>query len=239
MPATQTITAFYSFNPSTTIRSSEVNNNFDFIRGNIYPIDASATAFANNTYDLGSTSASWRNTYTRDLILGASGTISLNSTSITTFTLPTTSGRLALENEVTAKFTTALARTINNTTPTIIYEVEVWDTANAYNPATGEFTCPSAGKYNITGGFATAGTTTSIGHANILRVFKNGTIDCDLAASVAQTTSAVVHRGYGAADVSCAQNDILTFRFYADTANTLNSGAGSVSNHVTVKKTNN
>jgi C1q domain len=139
-------------------------------------------------------------------------------------------------SDVSAKFSTASARTINNTTPTIIYEVEAWDTHNAYNTSTGEFTCPVAGKYLISGGFTTTGTATTVGHANILRVFKNGSLDSDLASSMAQTTTAITHRGYGSAGISCAASDVLTFRFYADTASTLNSGAGSVSNHVTVMR---
>lgn len=96
MPVSQTITAFYSFNPSTTIRSAEVNNNFNFIRGHIYPIDGSLTAFANNAYDLGSSSFGWRGLY-----LGSSATLNVINSSLTTFSFPTTSGRLALASAPT------------------------------------------------------------------------------------------------------------------------------------------
>lgn len=60
MPSPATITAFYTFAPLTSIKSSEVNNNFALYRGHSLPIDASATAFANHAYDLGSETYSWR-----------------------------------------------------------------------------------------------------------------------------------------------------------------------------------
>ena len=64
MPTTATITAFYNFTALTTIRSSEVNNNFDSIRGHIIPIDPStSTSAATRTYDLGSYDHSWRSVH--------------------------------------------------------------------------------------------------------------------------------------------------------------------------------
>jgi hypothetical protein len=63
MPSPNTITAFHSFTASTLIRSSQVNTNFALFRGHLMPIDASAAAFANNTYDLGSASYEWANAY--------------------------------------------------------------------------------------------------------------------------------------------------------------------------------
>jgi len=60
MPSPNTITAFYSFSPLTTIRSAQVNNNFGLFRGHLMPIDASATSFANHSYDLGTETYSWR-----------------------------------------------------------------------------------------------------------------------------------------------------------------------------------
>lgn len=101
MPASQTITAFYSFTPSTAILSAQVNNNFNLFRGHLLPIDGSAASFANNSYDLGSASASWRNTYSNNLYLGASGTLNLLTSSTTSFTFPTSSGRLVATQEGT------------------------------------------------------------------------------------------------------------------------------------------
>lgn len=65
MPSTATITAFYTFAPLTSIRSSEVNNNFGLFRGHLLPIDASATSFSNYSYDLGADEYAWRNVYAK------------------------------------------------------------------------------------------------------------------------------------------------------------------------------
>lgn len=63
MPSTATITAFYTFAPLTSIKSSEVNNNFGLFRGHLLPIDASATSISNRSYDLGADAYSWRSVY--------------------------------------------------------------------------------------------------------------------------------------------------------------------------------
>ena len=68
MPSSATLTAFYSFTALTTIRSAEVNNNFNTFRGHIIPIDPNtATAAASLAYDLGSSDHVWRNLYAQGL----------------------------------------------------------------------------------------------------------------------------------------------------------------------------
>jgi hypothetical protein len=67
MPAPNTITAFHTFSATTLIRSSQVNNNFSMIRGDLMPIDGSLAAFADNTYNLGSTAAGWASGYINNL----------------------------------------------------------------------------------------------------------------------------------------------------------------------------
>lgn len=69
MPSTATITAFYTFAPLTSIRSSEVNNNFGLFRGHLLPIDASATSISNQAYDLGATNYLWRSLYSQQIYL--------------------------------------------------------------------------------------------------------------------------------------------------------------------------
>lgn len=157
MPVTQTITAFYSFSPSTTIKSAEVNNNFNFIRGHLYPIDGSTTAFANNSYDLGSTSASWRNTYSTNLYLGASGTLNLLTSSVTSFTFPSSSGKLALQTTPTIQIFSSSSGTY--TTPTNVRFIKVKmcggggaGAANGSGPSNG-----------TSGGSTTFGSATSAG----------------------------------------------------------------------------
>lgn len=122
---------------------------------------------------------------------------------------------------VAARFKTSTARTINNTSPTIVYETVDDDTHGAYNSTTGEFTVPISGRYNISGYFRVAAVATSINFANILQCFKNGTLTCSVAGFRAQTTGAVTHESSGASYLKLVAGDKLTFRFYADTTNTL------------------
>lgn len=67
MPSTATITAFYNFTANTKARASQVNNNFDVIRGHFIPIHVIAATSADNTYDLGSSEYKWRNGYFQSL----------------------------------------------------------------------------------------------------------------------------------------------------------------------------
>jgi len=61
MPSTATITAFNTFVADTKARSSEVNTNFDHIRGHILPTETNTVTSANNIYDSGATDARWNN----------------------------------------------------------------------------------------------------------------------------------------------------------------------------------
>ena len=64
MPSTNTLTSFYTFTPSTLIKSAEMNSNFQGIRGHFIPIDTTTTAAAPAfTYDLGGYGHEWRGIY--------------------------------------------------------------------------------------------------------------------------------------------------------------------------------
>lgn len=70
MPASATVTAFNEFTPKAKtgiIKSSEVDANFDVFRGHVIPIDPTAAAGADNSYDLGSSEYYWRNAYIKNL----------------------------------------------------------------------------------------------------------------------------------------------------------------------------
>jgi len=68
MPSSATITAFYNFTANTKARATQVNNNFDVLRGHIIPIDPNtSTAATTVTYDLGSTEYRWRTGYFREV----------------------------------------------------------------------------------------------------------------------------------------------------------------------------
>lgn len=108
MPSTETITAFYSFTPGNVIYSSQVNNNFSIFRGHFIPVDPTAASFANNTYDLGSSSFRWRKIFGKPWpnVVSTTGSMTLtntnevvlmNSTAATiTATLPTVVGSTGL-----------------------------------------------------------------------------------------------------------------------------------------------
>lgn len=79
MPSSLTITAFYEFSPGTTIKSSEVNNNFGLFRGHIVPIDPTTGAFgAAGAWDLGSETNYWGELHSE----GISFALQATSTSI-------------------------------------------------------------------------------------------------------------------------------------------------------------
>lgn len=136
---------------------------------------------------------------------------------------------------VAASFSTSTARTINNTSPIIIYETVDFDFTGSYNAATGEFKAPVAGLYDISGYFQVVNTTTTINAANLLIAYVNGTISKRIAGVRANATSAVSHEAGGATKVKLNAGDVVTFRFYADTANTLTSITPSA-NWITIQK---
>jgi hypothetical protein len=63
MPASTTITAFYTFTANTKARASEINNNFSNFRGHLIPIDPNTQTASDNSYDLGSASWRWKDIY--------------------------------------------------------------------------------------------------------------------------------------------------------------------------------
>lgn len=79
MPATNTITAFYSFTASTPnapkrIKSAEVNTNFATFRGHIIPVDPNTTtAAAAHTYNLGGYGHEWNEAHVNYLLVKANG----------------------------------------------------------------------------------------------------------------------------------------------------------------------
>lgn len=73
------LTTFVAF---TKIQSARMNTNFSIWRGHLLPVDASASAAANNTYDLGSSTYRWRYSYGSPIqsVVSTSGSYSLTST---------------------------------------------------------------------------------------------------------------------------------------------------------------
>lgn len=63
MPATTTVTSFFTFVAGTKARSGQVNTNFDNIRGHFLPLSSDTATSSHNTHDLGATDHYWRKLY--------------------------------------------------------------------------------------------------------------------------------------------------------------------------------
>jgi len=122
-----TITAFNVFTGNTLIKSTEVNANFNSIRGHRIPIDPNTAASANETYDLGSPEYKWRSIYVKNInaetaIFGhtsVSGSYTIGSTdhdiyatasATSTIFLPTASAFGGYEYMVKLKILTSTAQ---------------------------------------------------------------------------------------------------------------------------------
>lgn len=84
MPATGTITAFYTFTANTKARASQVNTNFAQFRGHLIPIAVNTQSGLSNTYDLGSAEYRWRKAYLTDGLFfeGATSTANFDIQSV-------------------------------------------------------------------------------------------------------------------------------------------------------------
>lgn len=121
------------------------------------------------------------------------------------------------------KASTASARTMSNTFPTVVYETTVIDTASGYNNTTGVYTIPFTQYYRITGAFATNGSGTSYGIDNLagLIVKQNGSSG-DFCAMVraGSTFATLILTTNGSTIVSCTAGDTLALGGYSDVSTT-------------------
>jgi hypothetical protein len=66
MPSTSTITSFYEFAPSTVIKSSYVNANFQNFRGHYLPIKTDTATASDLTHNLGAIDHYWKSSYIQE-----------------------------------------------------------------------------------------------------------------------------------------------------------------------------
>src|SRR3990172_5712374 len=95
----------YNFTANTTIKSTEVNSNFEWVRGHYLPVNQTGTW--NNTtgvYDLGSATAKWRHGY-------LSGNLDIAGNLIGTITSTLTIGAAYFGNTITAASDIAMTST--------------------------------------------------------------------------------------------------------------------------------
>ena len=130
-------------------------------------------------------------------------------------------GRVGFANPILVQ---AYMTTTMSTTGIMIWNNEVIDTANAYDPSTGQFTCPKAGYYEVSYNYAARGV--YAGHRTNVR--KNGVnqgIDSSNSNSslIWSAFSAGLEINMAASTiVDCAVNDLL------DTHLTYLPGAGDI-----------
>jgi hypothetical protein len=138
-------------------------------------------------------------------------------------------------NVVVARYTTSTARTVNNTSPVIIYETKDFDNTGIYNTATGVGTIQSPGWYQFQGCFYATGVVQVAGYAIGTLLAKNGSNNQTLAMIRAETTASVVKQANG----SCLQyfnaGDTFSILGYADAATSLVASVPT-SNYFSIEK---
>ncbi len=72
MPSSATITAYYTFTPSTKAKATQVNAMFSNLRGHHIPIDGSAASAADGSYHLGSDEHRWGTAFVNEVDLETS-----------------------------------------------------------------------------------------------------------------------------------------------------------------------
>lgn len=148
-------TAWNTFTPGTVAKSSEVNSNFDWLEGSLAPMTGGAQT--NGVYDLGTTTAAWRNLF-------LTGHISLNGDTISSFdgsTIEATNGVITVRtagitgtqisnlSAVTAysNSATSVAMNLSATAFRIPFNIELFDLGGEFDGF--RFTANATGYYHI------------------------------------------------------------------------------------------
>ncbi len=192
----------YQFAANTKARASQVNENFEWFRGNYLPITQSGTwATTNSVMDLGSLSFHWANAYIdtfpshttfsetvtiADLTATNITVSTLTATSITVATLTATSATIA-DLTVTASITlpgavwpsfdvqkTSDQIDISRTSVKIEWDVKNFDTNDDFTTTTNRFNPQVEGKYLLSSGIVStvSGATVRGG----IELWKNGSL---------------------------------------------------------------
>jgi hypothetical protein len=118
---------------------------------------------------------------------------------------------------------------VASTFTALVCDLKQWDTQNAYNPSTGTFTAPVAGKYRVE---AQCGVTSvgSTGNSLIIRMFKNGAIDAQNYSHCPAASQFLHSRTIDTVDL--VPGDTITFDVYCNGAVTV--GTGNIQTYITV-----
>lgn len=125
---------------------------------------------------------------------------------------------------VAGRFKTSTARTIDNTSPTIVYETVDYDTHGAYNSSTGTYTAPVKGTYRIAACLRTVGSTYTTNQGISISLFVNGAVKAYIGNwrnTMPTSTGAYTMYAEGETEYSLNAGDLVTIRIYSDLSTTL------------------
>lgn len=166
---------------------------------------------------------------------GSAQTSSLDEATISYAVADTTgptlnNNELSLQTISVKAFLTTGSHTSSSTYQTIVYDNEIFDSHNAYNSSTGEFTAPKSGKYEVDGviSFLSNGTGT-----RYLQVYVNGSADSLLGGLNLAGTGQVVCSGN--TTLNLEKGDVVTLRAYQTSGGTLGYATTSGSSSFSIK----
>lgn len=122
----------------------------------------------------------------------------------------------------TARASTGNATAITGADTTIIYEIEEYDASGSYNPVSGEFTAPSAGKYRVTASIDASSAAFNANDRIILKVFRNGSVHSWMAFETIAAADTLNMGTNGSVTLPCAASDVLKIVATSTTSISLN-----------------
>jgi len=130
---------------------------------------------------------------------------------------------------------TDTARTLNNTAPTIVYDIVDFDSTGSYNSSTGVYTVPVSGKYKLSASIGTQNNAQTVNFLTSLWVKKNGSVTYYLAPYRAPVTASYFVSSNGSTMIDVKAGDTIEFGGYSDAANTLQ-GSASTNNYISIEQ---
>lgn len=128
---------------------------------------------------------------------------------------------IGMDEVVAATYSTNAGQAIANTTNvTVLFEDKLFDTHNAYNTSTGEYTIPVAGNYLINSSCVLIATTNwNIAEAMIGRLQKNGSVVAETKTSLPATSASSIEVSCPPMGIvlSCIKGDLIKMSVYQST----------------------
>jgi hypothetical protein len=128
----------------------------------------------------------------------------------------------------------------SNTATTMVYDAtKRFDTNGALNAATGIFTCPETGYYQVSAGATfNALTPTAVNNVFTIRLYKNGTASTVLGYLFVETVAAAGRAVRGAEIISLNKGDTLSLSVFHNTTGAKTLTTSVEENYFSITKTN-